>query len=361
MTKNSKSYIPPPPPREFPLSKIILTTVLAFSLLLASCGGKAGGDDTDDTGAQTGNGAITGGSNGGTISVAVKYDSGIPGSLLSEAKGITNFGYWHHYDELTDVESYKPISYWIPNSSVTVSNGNVTIKLGKVPDTDDWMEDMSDLIEDGLTVSDPSAKVSDEVEEFSTQDGKYLLELSSTDENKWGCLIYATKDVTITGTRTNSHTSNGATYTWTNNYNLSLKAGWNYCIETISGTEYNRTYTYTASQSQSMPSGFNWTVNYNDWWQPQSSYDPALNGTWGNNENNGNSVMYFNNGHIEMYDGGALTFYGTYTTEGNTIVLQITNSPYNQSFTTFYWTYYINGTTLTVYENGYWLGTFTKQ
>jgi hypothetical protein len=233
--------------------------VLAFSLLLASCG-KAGGDDTDDTGAQTGNGTITGGTSGATISVAVKYDSGIPSSLLTEAKSKTNFSYFVAND---------PISNYIPNSSVTVSNGNVTIKLG-IPSNDwnDWMEDMSYFIENGLTVSDPSAKISDEVDGFSTQDGKYWLELSSTDENKSACLFYATKDVTITGSRTNSDTY--ATYTWTSNYNISLKAGWNYWIAISSGTEYNRTYTNTASQS--LPSGFSWTVFYSRYYEEQLEY-----------------------------------------------------------------------------------------
>jgi hypothetical protein len=49
--KQQKSYCLPPP-KEFPLSKIILTTVLAFSLLLASCGNRStggGGSGESDT------------------------------------------------------------------------------------------------------------------------------------------------------------------------------------------------------------------------------------------------------------------------------------------------------------------------
>jgi hypothetical protein len=206
--------------------------VLAFSLLLASCGGV---DTEDDIG------AITGGSSGiWSITAPVTYDSSISSSLLTEAKSKTNFSY---------LGANNPISNYIPNSSITVSGGKVTIKLGKVPDIYDYLEDMSLFTDVGLRVSDPGAKISTEFYESSTQDGKYWLVLNSTDENKSAGLIYATKDVTITGT---------FTYTGTYKFNLSLKAGWNYFIQTRSGTVYNRTYTITASQS--LPSDFNWTV-----------------------------------------------------------------------------------------------------
>jgi hypothetical protein len=223
----------------------MLAFSLVISLLLASCG-KAGGDDTDDTGIQTGNGAITGGSNGCTITANVTYDEDI--SNLTEAKSITDFGYTYYRNEQT--QTFLPISNVIPNSSVIVSGGKATIKLG-VPKSKD-LDMLSEWFDDrpNITITPSNAKIY-EADSFSSSDEKYDLYPSEVE-----LLVYVDRDVTIKGTDTGSWTDNeGKTHTWTEKYDVSLKAGWNYLI--WSETENSEICT----ASKSLPGGSNWTVN----------------------------------------------------------------------------------------------------
>jgi hypothetical protein len=253
--KQQKSYCPPPP-HEFPLSKIILTTLLVFSLLLASCGGKAGGDDAeDDTGLQIGNGAITGGTNGiWSITATLKYDTDI--SNLAEAKSITDFGYSIDWNEQNNEVIFPPISNVIPNSSITVSGGKVTIKLG-VPKSEylELTEDDSPTIT--VTPSNAKGFLLRHFNFFNSSDGKYGLYTSfyetATTEVEVERLVYVDRDVTIKGTETWTD-SNGTTYT--EKWDASFKAGWNYLIETHH-TENNGT---TMTASQSLSGGINWIV-----------------------------------------------------------------------------------------------------
>jgi hypothetical protein len=217
--------------------------MLAFSLLLASCGGKAGVDDTDDTGAQTGNGTITGGTSGiWSITAPVTYESMI--TDLDKAKSQTNFN-------MLDIG--KSINECIPGSSVTVKNGKVTIKLG-IP-KDEYLSTIDEWFDGGIpetiTVDHPDAKIiydDDMLFDPCTEDEHYMLFCSS--EEDIAVLVYVDRDVTIKGTYTRTY--NGTTDTNTYNYNVSLKAGWNYMIGEGSHS--------TSMPTTSLPSGFSWSV-----------------------------------------------------------------------------------------------------
>jgi hypothetical protein len=195
---------------------------------------------------------------GTTITAPVTYDSNIPN--LAEAKSRTDFSYVYTYEWQNGQSVYvkKHINDYIPNSSVTVSGGNVTIKLGKCPD---WLSRWGLEMLDGVTVSNPYAKVFEPFFQFDfyTQDEegysvwlRYYIDESGLNSFHDAYLVYATQDVTITGTITNTYHDGTK---WTQTYNLSLKAGWNWIEHSgnVSGA------TFTASQS--MPSGFSWIIN----------------------------------------------------------------------------------------------------
>jgi hypothetical protein len=165
------------------------------------------------------------------------YGTTITAPVTGAPAGVIDFSY-------IDTNSGSIINY-IPGSSVTVSDGKVTIKLGvPVPEELDTFYEWYGF--DYITVTPPNAKITDWYS-FYTSDGKYKLECYKDDDN-YAYLIYADRAVTIKGTVIN------------NNFNLNLKAGWNYWIESWNST--NDTLTF--SSSTSLPNGYSWKV-YKIW------------------------------------------------------------------------------------------------
>jgi hypothetical protein len=238
--KKQASAFSPPPPHETPLSKIILTTLLAFSLILTlalatvSCKEDGGGGSDSTTG---GSGSIPGGNITGNIAAA---DNAAP--------SVTNFSYW--YDG-------TPLSDEIPGSSVTVSGGKVNIKLGTPPN--DEMVSFAEIIEDwlaGITANPSSAKIYEDGLDglvFYSSDRQYALAYMK-DFNNMALFWYVDKDVTVTGTHTGT---TGSGETWTQKLNCSLKTGWNYVYGSMSGTTVNMT-------TGAAPSGYKWQVYNRD-------------------------------------------------------------------------------------------------
>lgn len=114
------------------------------------------------------------------------------------------------------------------------------------------MESLSDIFgSSSINVNPVNAKYY--LAFFSSSDNRY--DLYPNNETDDAFLFYVDRDVTIKGTETDIGADNKSR---TENYNISLKAGWNYYIESESWTENNWTTTLTASQS--LPNGFNWTV-----------------------------------------------------------------------------------------------------
>jgi len=136
------------------------------------------------------------------------------------------------------------LSEYIDSPSVTVSGGKVTIKLGAIKS--EYLRIPAALIESGCTVKPSDMKCASPISPFITEDRSYCL-YCKKDANNNAYLFYVDRDTTITGT----NSSDGYTY----QYNMNLKAGWNYYIVSESGT----TITFTASQS--LPSGYNWVVD----------------------------------------------------------------------------------------------------
>jgi hypothetical protein len=222
MTKNRQSQIVPPPPRFF-LAKFILTTTLFLTLALASC--KEDGSNSDSN--IVGGGSISGGN---TITAPVTNTS-----------GETDFNYcWDG----------TPISSYTPGTSVTISGGNVTIKLGVCPS--EYLIPLSEL-PSGLTANPGSAGIlidDGELRDFWTINDSHIL-VCVKDKYNQASLVYADRNVTLTGTYTDDH---GYTYI----YNCSFKKGWNFVVVSTSGT----TTTYTTSTT--LPSGFTWKVMTKD-------------------------------------------------------------------------------------------------
>jgi len=190
-----------------------------------------GGDNNNNGGSISGSTIVSG--------ATVIYDSGIKD--LAEAKRITDFS-----DGLNE--------YLDGESSVTISGGKVTIKLG-IPKAE-FLPWWIDWLLDGLSLNPSNAKVVGLIDFYPTDFNYYLYYLACVkDENNEAALIYADKDVKITGTQTEYDDYN---VKWTKIWNVSLKKGWNYLIWSVNRTTNTATATYTSSTT--MPKGFNWTV-----------------------------------------------------------------------------------------------------
>jgi hypothetical protein len=246
--KQQKSYCPPPP-RELPLTKtlFLLITTFILTLTLASCGDKGEGG-TDTSGGAT---IVTNSDGSCTISgVQVKDGSQISWEKDITAASLPNFTgtldyYYYYWDE--------PITDNVPGSSVKITNGKLNMTLGTPKDEylkiDDWYDEM--LIERTITPS--NAKLlydffSDEAICITANMAYSLACFKRYTETgfEYAGLIYADRDVTIKGTYT---------YRGKQEYNCSLKKGWNYLIKTSSNGDDSIT-----TASQSLPSGFYWVV-----------------------------------------------------------------------------------------------------
>jgi hypothetical protein len=148
----------------------------------------------------------------------------------------------------------RPLSYALNGtSSVTINGGNVTIKLGTPKD--EYMWDLTEEMPSTVTAV-PSNTKHFNIYEFYSSDGEYVLVYAKDDMNM-AILVYADKNVTITGTETWVNNYDGKTYT--QKWNCALKAGWNYVF--WSNNEATRTETYTTGAT---PSGYKWQVFPND-------------------------------------------------------------------------------------------------
>jgi hypothetical protein len=212
--------------------------MLAFSLLLAACGGKAGGDDTDDTGAQTGitNGIIAQGLQVKYLDgIQIPWEDDINVANLPNYTGTLDFNYCDG----------KPITDYVPGTSIKVTNGKLNMTLG-TPKAE-YLKTIDRFptnwfIEDNIniTVTPSNAKVLEEFFEFTTSDEAYELLCLNDYDDAW--FTYADRDVTIKGTYSN--------YDYTQTYDFSFKKGWNYSTDEI-------------YSSQTLPSGFYWIVYKN--------------------------------------------------------------------------------------------------
>jgi hypothetical protein len=265
---------------------ILVLAAIIFALAFAACPQDAdggGGNNNNNVDPGTGNstdnspGAITGGKDGTTITTPV---TGVPDEVTS-----TDFSYFN--------KGTEHINTYIPDSSVTVSGGNVTIKLG-VPNS---LDTFSFLISNNVTVNPSDAKAGPDIGVFYTSNGSHKLLIKNVGKSRMG-LIYVDKDVIITGARLD----NGVTI----NFNLNLKAGWNYVIIQRSGM----TETYTSSTS--LPTGLSWQVVAVD----------ELDGTsW--ISSSPSDGLYFGTPYFEFYNyvSGSSKGEGTYTISGNTVTL----------------------------------------
>jgi hypothetical protein len=98
-----------------------------------------------------------------------------------------------------------------------------------------------------IAPNDAKAFITD-AELFESSDGRYALAYMK-DDNNFAILVYVDKNVTITGTYTDTYAGETITQIW----NCSLKTGWNYVFASQSET----TITYTTGTP---PSGYKWQV-----------------------------------------------------------------------------------------------------
>jgi len=215
-----------------PFIGMALVAIIIIVLAMTACSSGGGGDGSVDKTENSGGGTFT-----ATASVTYDPKYFTCNADMNEAKSITDFGAYHR------IIVNEPVN-------VTVNGGNVTIKLGTVKN--ERLEDPSFLIQEGISVSPSNAKglFYEGIHYFFwTPDHKYALALIK-DFYNYAFLIYADRDVTIKGTFSSDE------YTVTENWNVSMKKGWNYVI--YSENEATKTGTFTSSTTQ--PSDFKWTV-----------------------------------------------------------------------------------------------------
>jgi hypothetical protein len=240
--------------------------VLAFSLLLASCGGKAGGDDTEDgTGIQTGNGITNGVIAQG---LQVKYcdnsldDFSFTSASLPNYTETKDFGY-------TEIDGAVALTDYIADISVKIINGKLNMTLGVPKDYNfNFRKNYQGLsIMKGLrgpyntvTPSDVNlvclaeGDLVDITGNYSLWCIKRLTYTAEGEEVEIAYLIYADKDVTIKGSYSGDYGDG-----YTNIYDCSFKKGWNYLIiKSDSG------HTSNFTSSQTLPSGYYWIL-FGDW------------------------------------------------------------------------------------------------
>ena len=217
--------------------------VLVFGMMLVMCD-----DDSDSSGG--------GGSSGGTV----EY---YPADMADRP---TDFSFAYvpppnsqhvQYPEY----SIRPLSDLINGSaSITISGDKVNVNLGTPKDGYLYDDTLDDEVEEGIVVN-PRGVKGWGFEAFCTSDVKYGLICvkkgtgSYYDRGGIAGLFYADRDLTAKGTYT-YESSDGGRHIQTVIYNVSLKKGWNYFIE--SEDKEAKTTTYTSSAS--FPSGFTWLV-----------------------------------------------------------------------------------------------------
>jgi hypothetical protein len=198
--------------------------VLAFSLLLASCG-------NDSTGGGGGDGLQV----KDATKIDINYFTGSPADLPN---------YTGTLDFTIDAVGTS-LTNCISSSSIKVTNGKLNMTLGTPTDAA-FSYTQSYLSANGVTLSPSDAKVffKEELDAilFVTADLKYTLYcFQSIKPIVATILAYADKDVALTRS----------------GVSITLKKGWNYLIQEANGN---------ITTSQTLPSGCYWVVmNTRDW------------------------------------------------------------------------------------------------
>jgi hypothetical protein len=253
---------------------------LAAGMLFVSCNlqGLLGGDDDKKS------------SGGGDTISGNTITSGTP---VSNPDGITE-------TDFSSSGSNSSLSNILDGeSSVTISGGNVSIKLGTPKN--EYLEDFSELSNKGIIVNPSNAK-SFSLYEFTSPDENYYLVLESGDHNNYAFLLYADTNVTIKG--------NFTEHSYTVKFDITLKKGWNYLVESYN--EATQTVTYRASTT--LPAGFSWVVKESGKWEGPGG---GGSGDFSYQINSGDTVTitryYGNGGSVEIpseIDGKTVTGIG---------------------------------------------------
>jgi len=269
---------------------------LAAGMLFASCNlqGLLGGDDDKKS------------SGGGDTISGNTITSGTP---VSNPDGITE-------TDFSSSGSNSSLSNVLDGeSSVTISGGNVSIKLGTPKN--EYLRDFRELSEMGINVNPPDAK-SFSLYEFTSPDENYYLVLESGDHNNYASLIYADTNVTIKGTLPDPRGE------FTSKFDITLKKGWNYLVESYN--EATQTVTYRASTT--LPAGFSWVVKESGKWEGPGG---GSSGDFSYQINSGGTVTitryYGNGGSVEIpseIDGKTVTGIGEHAFQSCTSLTSAT-------------------------------------
>jgi len=203
---------------------VLLTA--AFFIAVPSC-------DKDDDGG--------GGGGGGGETMKVS------GTLVDD------FADWNQVSvALGEKSGYSP--EW--SVTVSISNGKFDLTL-PTPEAKHLWSIAEDMPEEGITVSDQTAKMT-LAEFYARKDGdsRYIL-LCNFGETTYVTVeyLYVDKNVNITGTST--WEDEDEEYSSVENYNVQLKKGWNYIVD--SGTRAsNGNWTYNITANGTIPSSAKW-------------------------------------------------------------------------------------------------------
>jgi len=225
---------------------IALVAVIGFSM--AACPGV-----DDDDGGGGGDGSL---GNTLTITNAQVYEwDDVTHKYVNFTDTIPDLNYFRSYSYDDDDYVYIPLSDLIEgNPSVTLRNGKLNITLGKPKASS--LQDIGDMPPPGITVSTPNVKGFSIVSSFANRDDDFVM-YGNFDSDLQDSVIYmyVDKAVNITGQYTD--TDYGVTYTY--NYAMYLKAGWNSVIMT-----HNQTgaYSYQSTIKTGTPTtDYRWVIN----------------------------------------------------------------------------------------------------
>ena len=159
--------------------------------------------------------------------------------------------YYEYYDSEYDYESYD----YEVIAEAEFKNNTFTVELPATLDSKFLHSITEDYEGEGVNISNPDAKISDELDfeayKGSNYVGYFYYENYEGDNQTDVWIVYADRDVSITGTYSYEYSS------YTQRYNVNLKKGWNYVSDVlISGNKEEGNYIY--EESTSIPAGVKW-------------------------------------------------------------------------------------------------------
>jgi hypothetical protein len=213
------------------ISKFSFVLLAALAITFTGCN-----KDDDDNGGST---VISG--NKITVTVA-----GV-GDKVDNVKAELYYEYTH------PEYGYENYDYELI-AEVEFKNNSFTVELPATIDSKFLHSVVDEYDDEGVNISNPDAKVSWDLDfrAYKGDDrvGYFYYENNEGDNESYVWIVYADRDVSITGTYKSEYSS------YIQRYNVNLKKGWNYVSDVYIGEDKDGNYIY--EESSSIPAGVKW-------------------------------------------------------------------------------------------------------